>query len=520
MKDDQNNSPEANQVEQMTGSEGQENQVYNDQYQQPGAGNIGNEEGGDFYYGSSQPMDNDPFRDGQSALQAGEEQFSAVAGASGNKKIAIAAVGGLALGALVLIFMPETKTSSQIQEEAKQELETKKIEVIKTAKPVVSAEELPTEANVPPPKALEPPPLSTPQPPEPPPAPEPVAPVAPNFPSASTPSFPSFPQDSSFGNEVGTSSTGIFSSSEEEEARKRAVEERRKSGIMVKGGSDSGGLGGLGGGAASDKTASKEGDSKEGNKETTKKSGEGFLGFGEGTLNEQVLTKTGSAQISATYIGRLDSTIAQGKIIDAVLETAINTDLPGTLRAIVSRDVYAESGKAILIPKGSRVIGTYAVDLTPGQSRVNVTWDRLIRPDGIDLALGAPGTDTLGRSGAAGYLDDKLMTKLSTAFLISYIIPSIANKIANVNDKSITSVSTTNTDGSTSTTTSGGTVGSSQLKESADQFKDITQKALEEAFSTTSTIYVDQGTRINIFVNKDIVFPPQIALNSQRRVVQ
>lgn len=501
MKDDQNNP----QSLQITNSD-----------QQSG----GQQGQGDFYVDPNDPYANQQ-QGNDPALFPGDapqtEQFSSVSGVSGNKKIAVVVLLSISLGVMMFIFMPEKKTEKQVQQEEKTKLEVKKDTVIKAAKPITMAEDMPKTENLPPPKLLEPPPISTPKPPAPPPAPLPVAPVAPAFPtddsSGTTPAFPS-----DFGNTNPTSS--VFSSKEEEEAKKRAADERRKASIMViGGGGDSGG--GLTGGkdkkATDDKGAATE-DKPAAEKKKT--SGDGFLGFGDGSLNEQVLSKTGSPQVKATYLGRLDSTIAQGKIIDAVLETAVNTDLPGTLRAIVSRDVYAESGKAVLVPKGSRVIGTYAVEVKAGQSRVSVTWDRLIRPDGIDLALNAPGTDTLGRSGVAGFLDDKMMTKLATAFLVSYIIPTVANKLSNVNDKSISQTQTAATDGSTTTTTTGASVGSSQLKESADKFKEITQKSLEDAFSTKSTIYVDQGTRINIFVNQDIVFPPQIALNSMTRVVK
>ena len=66
-----------------------------------------------------------------------------------------------------------------------------------------------------------------------------------------------------------------------------------------------------------------------------------FLGFGEGAFSGVTMSKSSAAQVSATYVGaRLDTMILQGKIIYAVLETAINTDLPGILRAVISRDVY------------------------------------------------------------------------------------------------------------------------------------------------------------------------------------
>ncbi len=465
----------------------------------------------DFYVDPSDPYvnqsstNNDFFA--KSTLPSGDS--SSFSAGLASKKPLILLFVVIAVIAVAFIMMPAKKTTKQVQQEERAKLELKKDDAVKTATPIAKAEDLPKIDVLPTPKALEPPPLITPKPPEPPPAPVPAIPVAPAFPTDGsnplvTPAFPTA--------DTSKSTTGsIFSSKEEEEAKKKALADRRKSAIMVVSESDSGG-----GAKSDDKTTDKDADKTKEKKKTS----DGFLGFGDGTLNEQVLKKTGSAQVSATYLGRLDSTIAQGKIIDAVLETAVNSDLPGTLRAIVSRDVYAESGKAVLIPKGSRIIGTYAVELKPGQTRISVAWSRLIRPDGIDLALNSPGTDTLGRAGVSGFLDDKTLTKLATAFMVSYIIPTITNKVANVNDRKITQTQTTATDGSTTTTTAGGSVGSTQLKESSDKFQDIAQKAIEDSLNTKSTIYVDQGARINVFVNQDIVFPPQIAMNSIAKVVK
>ena len=88
-------------------------------------------------------------------------------------------------------------------------------------------------------------------------------------------------------------------------------------------------------------------------------------------------------RVKATKIGDLRRTIAQGRMIQATMESALNTDLPAPIRAIVSRDVYAEAGSVPLIPKGSRLIGNYNAKLDSGQTRVFVVWSRVIRPDGI-----------------------------------------------------------------------------------------------------------------------------------------
>lgn len=441
----------------------------------------------------------------QQVAEEPAEQFSSVAaGVTGNKKMFIIVFGAVAAGILLYTFLPSGVDPVQQQRvEQKQQLEKRATEIVKESKPLAAPIE--TAAVTIAPTITQPPPVAAPQPPEPPPAPAPVAPAAPSFPTdPSSNAVPSFVPEAS-----NTPSKGVFSSDEEERKRQAAITARRKSSIMVTG-SGKGGLDSLTGEGAAKKDGAADASTPAADgKDAKKKTTDGYLGFGEGGLNEQALAKTASTQIKATYIGKLDSMIAQGKIIDAVLETAINTDLAGTLRGIVTRDVYAESGKAVLIPKGSRLIGQYTTEIKPGQSRVNVVWDRLIRPDGVDLALKSSGTDPLGRAGVQGFVDDKLMTKLATAFLISYIVPTVTSKIANVKDNAVTQTSTTNTDGTT-TSSSTGTTGSEQLKESSDKFKELTQKSIEEAFSTTTTIYVDQGTRINVFVNQDIVFPAQV----------
>jgi type IV secretion system protein VirB10 len=290
----------------------------------------------------------------------------------------------------------------------------------------------------------------------------------------------------------GPSVSNILTGKDEEEERKKKIEERRKANSLVLGG----GAGGVKGeaGASGDKAAAAK----------AEKDKSSFLGFDEGSFGGGQLAKTSAPQIKATYIGRLDSLIAQGKVIYAVLETAINTDLPGTLRAIITRDVYAESGKAVLIPKGSRVVGEYQTQIKSGQNRVGIMWKRLIRPDGVDLQFDSPGVDQLGRSGVQGFLDNKFWLQIGAAVLTSYIVPALAAKIGGVDDKAITP------------TTTQGQAGSSQLQQSTQQFQQIAKDVIQKSISSEPTITIDQGTRINIFVNKDIIFPPDIAIKSMK----
>ena len=114
-------------------------------------------------------------------------------------------------------------------------------------------------------------------------------------------------------------------------------------------------------------------------------------------------------------------TVTQGTLIPAVLETAIDTDLPGFVRAVVSQDVRSFDGKTVLIPRSSRVIGQYKSGLQAGQTRAYVIWQRLIRPDGVSVALGSPAVDFSGRTGLAGKVDGHFMKRFGSAALLSVI---------------------------------------------------------------------------------------------------
>jgi type IV secretion system protein VirB10 len=111
-----------------------------------------------------------------------------------------------------------------------------------------------------------------------------------------------------------------------------------------------------------------------------------------------------TASATATSIGSLNTVIAEGTLIHAILESASNSDLPGYLRASISEPVYSEDATQILIPRGSRLIGQYKSGMLQGQSRIFIVWTRLITPQGLSLQLGSPGVDSLGVGGIGGLM--------------------------------------------------------------------------------------------------------------------
>lgn len=111
--------------------------------------------------------------------------------------------------------------------------------------------------------------------------------------------------------------------------------------------------------------------------------------------------------------------IAQGTMLEAVLETPLNSDRPGLARAIVGEDVRGFDGSRILIPRGSRLIGEFKPDTSPGQRRVLVSWTRLIRPDGIAIRIASPAVDPLGGAGVPGSVNTHFIERFSAAVLQS-----------------------------------------------------------------------------------------------------
>ncbi len=224
-----------------------------------------------------------------------------------------------------------------------------------------------------------------------------------------------------------------------------------------------------------------------------------------------VLDETSAGQTKVTVRKNLQDVILQGKVIDAVLETAINTDLPGKLRAILSHDVYSEDGKRVVIPKGSRLIGSYATDIKFGQARVYVVWSRVIRPDGIDAVLdgndGMIAVDSLGRSGVYGQLDNRFFEIFGSSILLSTI--TVAFAVAADAAAGGNSTETTTTSGyGAGTTTSSNDIASQGVSDAVLKLGNDMSNLAQDYINTKPRITVDQGTRIKIFVNKDIIFPP------------
>lgn len=173
-----------------------------------------------------------------------------------------------------------------------------------------------------------------------------------------------------------------------------------------------------------------------------------------------------------------DRMVVQGTVIPAVLETALNTDLPGFVRAIVSRDVRSFDGSWVAIPRGSRLIGQYKSALVTGQSRAYIVWTRLIRPDGASVPLGSPAMDANGEAGLPGEVNRHFWQRFGSSILLS-VVSGAASAV-------------------------GGT--SSALIVAGSGAQSASAVALETDGKIPPTIRVPLGTPIQVFTARDLDF--------------
>jgi type IV secretion system protein VirB10 len=146
---------------------------------------------------------------------------------------------------------------------------------------------------------------------------------------------------------------------------------------------------------------------------------------GAGNSNDDFAARLGvtgsSGAATATAMIDPKSTVTQGTLIPAILETAIDTDVPGYVRAIVSADVRSFDGSRVLVPRSSRLIGQYKSGLQAGQKRAYVIWTRLIRPDGVSVNIASPAVAFSGETGLAGKVNSHFFERFGSAMLLSVI---------------------------------------------------------------------------------------------------
>lgn len=176
-----------------------------------------------------------------------------------------------------------------------------------------------------------------------------------------------------------------------------------------------------------------------------------------------------------------------GSVIAAALLTGIRSDLPGQVAAQVTENVHdSATGRRLLIPQGSRLIGEYQGGANAGQRRVLLVWTRLIRPDGSSLVLERlPGTDTGGYTGLEDEIDDHSDRVAGAAALSSLL--SIGMELATEGDDALLSA----------------------LRDGAqDTASDAGQRIVSRELSVPPTVTIRAGYPVRVVVARDLVITP------------
>jgi type IV secretion system protein VirB10 len=185
--------------------------------------------------------------------------------------------------------------------------------------------------------------------------------------------------------------------------------------------------------------------------------------------------------VEAERMTGLDRLVPQGAIVAAVMETALNSDLPGFARAIVQRDVLSFDGSAVLIRAGSRVIGQYKSGVAQGASRVFILWTRVIRSDGVSISIASPAIDELGGGGVAGKVNRHFLQRFGGAILLSVLTGGISTAASAVGN------------------------GSTVIVGTAGQATSLASQAAGDS-QIPPTIVTPQGSAVRIFVARDLDF--------------
>lgn len=226
-----------------------------------------------------------------------------------------------------------------------------------------------------------------------------------------------------------------------------------------------------------------------GNKSASKSKGETrYINHEEEDKNDDVAELLADKDYPSTIASKphdLSRILTTDSFIPAVMYTALNSEIPSkTVLAIVESDVAGFHGDNILIPKGSKVEGTYEAIANKHARRMQITWFKITRPDGVIIKLDGESSDMQGAGGMGGYLDQRLKDRYGGALLLS-TINAMAQMSVRENDiRQLAAV-----------------------ESFGREFGTLTAQVIRENINAMPIIMIRQGTRFNIRPYQNIYFP-------------
>ncbi|MBB3871226.1 TrbI/VirB10 family protein [Brevundimonas mediterranea] len=206
------------------------------------------------------------------------------------------------------------------------------------------------------------------------------------------------------------------------------------------------------------------------------------LAFVNGPVDRRTVSADRLVPAASPYV------VQTGSVIAAALITGIRSDLPGQITAQITEHVYdTPSGRHLLIPQGSRLIGQYDSQVAFGQSRVLLVWNRIILPDGQSIVLERQqGADAQGFSGLEDEVDFH-WGQLFRAAALSTLLGVGAELGRNSNEDDIAAA----------------------IRDSAqDSISQTGQQIVQRQLNIKPTLTIRQGFPVRVIVNRDLVLAP------------
>lgn len=185
--------------------------------------------------------------------------------------------------------------------------------------------------------------------------------------------------------------------------------------------------------------------------------------------------------------------ITEGTMIPCILQTAIESELPGLVTCVVPLDIRGSTGDVVLLDRGTKIVGQIQTGLLQGQDRVFVDWTRAETPDHVIVTLDSPGSDELGRAGLAGAVDNHFWQRFGGALMLTLVQGGLQ----------AATIEAAGQGGSNSTTQA---AASGFVYAGQSNGQQIANTALENSINIAPTLSKNQGDTVSLIVAHDLDF--------------
>ena len=209
----------------------------------------------------------------------------------------------------------------------------------------------------------------------------------------------------------------------------------------------------------------------------------GSAAAGEGGNTELAahLQSTRLTGVTANVLRNQPYLLTTGNVVPCILQTAMDSTLPGLVTCVIPQDVQGKTGLTLL-DRGTRIVGESQGGVRQGQNRVFVLWTRAETPQGVVINLASPASDTLGRSGLTGAVDTHFWARFGGALMLTIVDGALkAGVAAASNGNNNTAIDTSGT-------------------------QSVIAESLHNSTNIPPTIRKNQGELVSIFVARDLDF--------------